>query len=126
MRCDLTQSAVDPDPAQGMATVSGAVDWDGRLAGSVLIDIGRPGDLAPVYGFECRGTGAFTLRVPRAFGEIVLLVFVDNDMDGPTPTDPQVRSPGSISVASDTAGVALAPVVGSPIAGATFSAALEE
>jgi hypothetical protein len=126
MRCDLTEAAIDPDPGKGMATLSGIVAWEGELTGSVLIDIGRPGDLTPVYGFECRGTGAFSIPVPRALDEVVLLVFIDNDMDGPSATDAQARSEGAISLASDQEGLTLSPAVGTAISGATFATPHEE
>jgi hypothetical protein len=126
MRCDLTEAAVDPDPNKGKATVAGTVAWEGELTGSVLIDLGRAGDLTPVYGFECRGSGPFSLEVPRALGEVVLLVFVDNDMDGPSTTDPQVRSAGSLDLSEDHADLVLKPAAGAPIPGATFATPPEE
>ena len=126
MRCDRTESAIDPDADQGMATLSGMVDWQGSLTGSVLVDIGGAADLDPQYGFECRGTGAFSVEVPRALGEVVVLVFVDNDMDGPTAGDPQVRTEGSIDLSKDHTGLVLKPVADAPIEGATFATPPEE
>lgn len=126
MRCERTEVAVDPDAAQGMATLSGTVDWQGSLTGSVLVDIGGAADLSPRYGFECRGTGAFSVEVPRALGEVVVLVFIDNDMDGPTAADPQVRSEGSLDLAKDHTGLVLTPVADAPIEGATFATPPEE
>jgi hypothetical protein len=81
------------DVAEGEGvTLSGTMSYDGEQAGSIRLDflVIDAGGTAPklMHAESLNEMGAWSLDVPKDFGELIVVGFIDADADGPSPTDP--------------------------------------
>ncbi len=81
----------------GAVEVSGTVRYDGDADGTVRLDVltleeGQPPALA--HTVQLDRPGGFELDVPKSYGDIHVVAFIDLAGDGPSPGDPA----GAVSV----------------------------
>lgn len=105
--------SVQPDSA---VKLSGTFQYDGDVTGSYRIDFQRQEGSAPpmlVHAIELEQPGEFSVDVPKGYGEIQLLGFVDAKSDGPTADDPVGRTREPIIIGEeDITGVVLEVALG--------------
>ncbi|MFT4979584.1 MAG: hypothetical protein ACI8S6_005496 [Myxococcota bacterium] len=97
-------------PGEGV-TLSGTFQYEGDITGSYRIDFQRKEGSTPpmlVHAIELEKAGEFSVEVPKGYGPILLLGFVDAKADGPTPDDPIGRTAEPILIGDeDVSGVIL-------------------
>ena len=73
-------------------TLSGTIEYGGEATGAVRLDflVVDAGGTAPklMHAESLNEVGAWTLEVPKDFGELIIVGFIDADSDGPSPTAP--------------------------------------
>lgn len=86
-----TQSPGGFDFTNGSVLLEGTVTYDGSATGQVRMDLlQQEGTGAPalVAAEQVPELGPFSLKVPKGYGEIHILGFIDKDSDGPSASDP--------------------------------------
>ena len=106
------------EPGSGV-TLSGTFQYAGESAGSYRIDLQKKEGSAPpmlVHAIELDQPGEFSIEVPKNYGTILLLGFVDINADGPSVDDPVGHSDGTILVGEeDIKGVILDVALGNTL-----------
>lgn len=100
-------------------TLSGTFRYEGESAGNYRIDVQKKeGSAAPmlVHAVEIDKPGDFAIEIPKNYGTILLLGFVDINSDGPSGDDPSGYSDSHILVGEeDITGVVLEVALGNPL-----------
>ena len=84
-----------PEEDTNCVKLSGKLVFEGTATGSIRLDVQKVRDgSAPmlVKAEEASADGAFSFRVPKEYGKIIITGFIDQAGDGPSPQDPQGRS----------------------------------
>lgn len=79
------------DFTNGEVLLSGTVSYEGEKTGRIRLDLlTQEGIAAPmlVSAEEAPALGPFQLKVPKGFGQLHILGFIDAAGDGPSPDDP--------------------------------------
>ncbi len=105
MQCEGTPNNEARDG--GSASLSGEVVFSEPVTQPVLIDLVDPRTHEQLWGQYCRGSGTFSFDAPKSLGEVVLVAFMDEDGDGPSVTDPQGRSKGTLDLSTDVTGLVI-------------------
>jgi len=87
-RPDDARFKLGPDEGVGM---TGTLSYAGEKTGRLQLDfLARDPDQPPrlVHTVQMKGPGPWTTRVPKDYGPIYVVAFIDIDGDGPSATDP--------------------------------------
>lgn len=79
------------DFTNGEVILSGTVSYEGEKSGRIRMDLlTQEGIAAPmlVSAEEAPELGPFQVKVPKDFGQLHILGFIDQASDGPSPDDP--------------------------------------
>jgi hypothetical protein len=103
--------AFDVVPGEGVK-LSGTVSYAGTSAGKFHIDFveePQPGHFPKlVHSLLVDKAGAWEVEVPKAYGKVGVMGYLDVAGDGPTATDPAARVPGLVEVGEvDITGLAI-------------------
>lgn len=105
-------------PGTGVV-LNGVFQYEGDITGSYRIDFQKQEGNAPpmlVHAIELDEPGPFSIEVPKNYGALHLLGFVDAQQDGPSADDPVGRSQAPIIIGEeDIEGVILEIAVGNTI-----------
>ena len=75
--------------------LTGTISYEGAVTGRMQLDfltLGDGGRPMLVNSQQVQGVGKWTAKVPKEFGELYIVAFIDKDGDGPSPTDPAGRT----------------------------------
>ncbi len=89
--CSYAQGDAAPGMPEGpRTTVKGLLQVASGLEGPLLIEVMDEAKGAELVhaSLQCNEAGPFQVDLPRAFGKVRLVAFVDVDNNGPTATDP--------------------------------------
>ena len=85
--------------------VSGTVKYEGDKTGTYRMDFLRPPGEGQrpgaVHTMSIEGQGEWSVEVPKDFGELAIVAFVDVNDDGPSPDEPKVVLEKPIEVGSE-------------------------
>jgi len=105
-------------PGEGV-TLKGVFQYEGDITGSYRIDVQKQQGSAPpmlVHAIELEQPGEFSIEVPKAYGSISLVGFVDAKSDGPTPDDPVGRTTEPLLIEeANIEGIVLAVALGNEL-----------
>jgi hypothetical protein len=87
-------------------TVAYAGSQKGQLRVEILQDRGEGNDPLLVSALDLDKPGPWSIRAPKNYGKILVIAYVDSDMNGPRPGEAMGDYPGAVTVgAVDIAGL---------------------
>jgi hypothetical protein len=102
---DASMHTVDATVAPGEGVVvSGTISYEGEKTGKIRLDVltargNNPHMLAKTL--ELPAMGDWSLELPKDFGTVNIVGFLDQTGDGPTPDDPAMALPQPVKVGTE-------------------------